>query len=129
MLFRWGGHASEHADRAGDDAPDFKAAVFGNLNVLVGGVLRLQPDSDAFGAIALDCETAIEQCKDDCLVLWRSGAIDHGNVARKDTRTDHAVADDPHRECRRPVFHQQFVEIEWRLQVIVGRAREARRHT
>jgi hypothetical protein len=56
------------------------------------------------------------------------GAIDHGNVAGEHSDARHALAVDPHSECRRRVFDQQFIEVQGSVEIVVRRRREARRN-
>ena len=100
------------------------AEVLGQLDILEGRVFGLEPGARALAAVTLHRELSGQQRQHDRAVDRRAGAIDHGNVARKQSGAGHAFARDPHREGRGRVLDQQLVEIERTVQIVVGRRRK-----
>jgi hypothetical protein len=98
------------------------------LGIPKGGVLSLKPIPRSLAAVTLDREFASQQRQHDRAVRGRPGAIDNGNVARKQPDTGHAVACNAHRERRGLIPDQQFVEIKRTVQIVIRwRGKAARR--
>ena len=89
-----------------------------------GRIFRQQGDDVAAPAVALDGEFAVEQRQHDAVVGGCHRAIDDGDIAWEKPGTRHAVAGEMHRESCRRVAHQQFVEVERVVEIILGRRRK-----
>ena len=75
-----------------------------------------------------DGEFAIDACHDDVAVGGAEGAVDDEEVAVLYPGADHGVARDAHEVRRGRPLHEEFIQVERRLDVLLGRRREPRHH-
>lgn len=92
--------------------------------MLVSRISGFKPDVATASAVALDGELSADDTEDDAAVSSCQCAINNRNVSGKDAGAVHTIPCNPHGERRRWVRDEQFVEVEWLIEVVVRRRRK-----
>ena len=121
----WGRPWSQHAYATRDHTPHLEGLPIPNRDIRKCRVFGLQLDGAIFHPITLDREGTVEQRQHDIAIDGRAGAVDDRDIARKDAGPGHAVALDADSEGRRRMLDQQLVEIEWPVDIVLGRRRKS----
>ena len=89
-------------------------------------IRRLKADAVLVAAVGLHGEVSVHACDDHIAVCWAEGAVDNEQVAIGDARAGHRVALDAHEVSGGGPPHEKLVEVERRLEVLLGRRGEPR---
>lgn len=111
----------------GHHAPDREVSVAADLDLFVALVGGDEDDLALSQPHPLERELPVEETHRHAAVVHLQRLVDHHQVAVGDAVVLHAVARDPGEERRRGVAHQRAVQVEGRLEVVVGRRGETRR--
>jgi len=116
----------EGFDDVADDAPDLEVVGGIDADRAVFRIRGHQPGATLLEPHALDRKFAVDVADGDAAVIRGHRTIDDEQVAIADAVASHAVARDPHEESRGRVVHQFAVQVERRIEKVVGRRREPR---
>lgn len=112
-----------------DHAPDNAVQSFGDFERRVGWIFGMQPGTIRLQEQAFDGEFAVYSADRNAAMRGFDGPIDHQQIAIVNRRALHGIALNTHKERRRRVIDQMFIEIQTLVNVILSGRGKTRGHT